>query len=1026
MITGLPADIQAQIDSKSRKPIQLLQFHLPDAVFYLSDIAVGKGQGLDNDYQPWIESWGTLRDNTNLTNVFEGNSLEIRSGTITLLSSNVSSTFVKLLFQAGVENIRVILLQWFGDITSPPIEIDTMVCQDPISLKEASMLLKIDIVSVLMKANPYLWENPPGVEPQPIVVGKAVGMPLKNLQTARVTAISEDIPSNFTTDPYDPWIGTIFIENGVGFEASGIVSIDSEDMAYDTVTASSITITSRAQNSTALRPHLRGALMCPYGAVYDYVICSGPVASVDNLLGNSEAYVNDVELFPGQDPVIARFTGRPPWLKVSPGQGGDPIQPPDVTLPPEYGNRTEQHYGNTAGEPTSDTSINSGSGSATLAISQHTAGGTGILTGRSSTETNTYNTTPSVYYPTKLTSNRTSYLQTNTGSNAAYQTQNAVSGSVDHVYHHDDSAYGSILHATVRIRFNTCGLFSADGKMEIFFVNPAGDETFLAGDELLLYDDDSPYQQYFVFSNVTFSTNVSSLVTNFADLALCSVRIRYTNIRTNFAYVTANENAKVQWNNPTWDIGYDIPAGVIPSPYQELVSHFNRDLSSLGAIVNVIAKVYLSVSVSNATVNASIVKRSTSNSANDSTLWSQTLTSSLAGSLRTFSLGSMSWAELQSLRIGAKHQITGPNTADITRASTLAFSYVQWEIEYTPVEIETPDEVRVVYAETMTCDVTSMLGENPTPPQVVNHMITDHSDSGAYIDTADFTSAHDQYVAAGYYLNGVLPAGTKLHEALREVLKQGMCRLLFNQSLIKIITYFEQVDKEVDFTVSDDDVQLRSKSIDNQPTANIRNDITVSYNKNYVGGVYDGQVQVENAESIARFFRNDYRRELSLINNEAIATLHANRLLDLQDLPTSIYSFNMFIKAYVLEKGDKVKVKAFLDDRFSFVGNIMSMERIFGQGKTGKINLFKVSLSDPESIIHLELADVIEVDDNAYSALKGLILRDTILIDDAEFIYLKEFTFTPERLVVVESLTFEKCQVNGYGTCGYGVHGYGK
>ena len=108
------------------------------------------------------------------------------------------------------------------------------------------------------------------------------------------------------------------------------------------------------------------------------------------------------------------------------------------------------------------------------------------------------------------------------------------------------------------------------------------------------------------------------------------------------------------------------------------------------------------------------------------------------------------------------------------------------------------------------------------------------------------------------------------------------------------------------------------------------------------------------------------------------------------------------------------------------VGNILSVERIFAQGKSEKINLFKIQIANPETFANLDLEDVIVVDDSAHKILKGLILKDTILVDDSLYSYLKEHTYSVERLVLVESLELERCQVNGYGTCGYGIHPYGK
>ena len=61
------------VNSTSRKPVQLAIFYLPLNTYYLSDRNIGILQGLANDYGPWVEDWGTLKDNTNINNLFHIN-----------------------------------------------------------------------------------------------------------------------------------------------------------------------------------------------------------------------------------------------------------------------------------------------------------------------------------------------------------------------------------------------------------------------------------------------------------------------------------------------------------------------------------------------------------------------------------------------------------------------------------------------------------------------------------------------------------------------------------------------------------------------------------------------------------------------------------------------------------------------------------------------------------------------------------------------------------------------------------------
>jgi hypothetical protein len=1011
----LSAAFLAEIDKKNRKPIQLAKFYLPGEIVYLSDKVVGIADGLDYEYEPWVESWGSLNDNSFINNLYEGNSLEIRACTITIIVSPQSRTFVKKLFQTGIENTTVELFQWFDGVGEDPILIDVFVCQDPIQNSEASMLLTIDLVSPLMKSNPYLWPEAAGKEKQPVVIGKATGMDLKDLQTSVKTALAQDITFNQT--------GSIFIGNGVGFPASGVVSIDSEDLAYSSISASAIVITARGQNGTTARPHYRGGLMVPYGAIYDYVICSGPVQSVDNLLGNGVAYQNAVTFFTGQNPVIARFVGRPPWLKVSPGAGGDDIIPDPVTST-EYG-ASYQETLSIAGPISSPSAINAAAGNAVMSMSSTVQGGPGSFTkyGLSITYNNLGINNYTKFHGS-ASANSGGQLKGDSGIFGNLQA--TTIGSIDSDYGRNDSAYGNIVSTSVRVKFNNLGntVTAAHIKLRIILVLSGGSSTTLQEWDVNALTSVYPGVTA-PWNNSTFTYPVS--IGNFTILQGAKVRIEAecVSAKTQAEYSTYSERLRTLFNGVEWIVNYFIPAGTVPEPYQELVSHFNRDLSSLGAITNVTAKVYFSAALTNAEALLKIVKRSTSNIADNTTLFSANITSNISATEYTYSLGSMSWASLQALRIGVFHQITGPDTEGTTRQITTSFSYVKWVITYQPGAIETPDEERVVYADTLTCDVTSLLGADPTPPQVIEFLLDTYSESGQYIDAADFSAAHTAYSNASYFLNGVLDAGIQLHEALKQVLFEGSCRFLFNQGKIKLITYFDEQELTVDYSISTDDIQLRSRKTVNQPTESVRNDITISYDKDYLLDVFNGQTNVVDSTSLAKFYRKDYRAELVLVDSQTVATMFANRLLNLLSVPKAIYSFNMFFKAFQLEKGDRVSLQTFLDNRFWYEGSILSIQRVFGQGKTGQINLFKLSVANPKSYARLDLLDTLALNDNSIELLKGVVLpTEVVALNDSDISVEKEYSLY-ERLYVTDILYLDTCTDNGFGGCKFGVLPYG-
>jgi hypothetical protein len=1020
MITGLPQDFLDAINSPTRKPVQLIHFMLPGETFYLSDRRVGVQNGLEHDYEPWIESWNTVRDNAFINAVLDGSSLEIKAGTLTLLASTVSKTFIRRVFSSGAENIEVHLYQWFEGMTSLPVLDDIMVCQDPINYSEASMLVNIDLVSVLMISDKHLWPQSPGHSDYPVVIGKAPGLPLVDLQTARWTELVQDMTFNVT--------GDIFIENGIGFAASGTVSIDSEDMTYSAITASIITITARAQNGTTGRPHYRGARVIPYGAVYDYAICAGPVNIVDNLKANGVAYVNPVTFLTGQNPVIARFTGRPPWLRIEAGADGDPIIPDPVILSNQVGVSYEQHYGNGANGAASLANINGGPGLfATLSITNTVAGGAGSFSRYSQ-----------AYISNNLGFNDYTKVQGSVLSNGMTVATksgffgnivNGAKGSIDAKYGYVDSSYGNLtgLSATVKFGINS-DIIQSNSIVRVILVRASG-----ALETLQEWADDGSTRFFGdgyrpLWYNVTKVYNISG-VNNFTDLANTRIRIELENVtsKTYAQYGVVEDRCTIDVDEISWNVSYFIPAGTVLQPYQEVVAHFNRDLSSLGAITNVRVGVERSYSLGNPTyIDYKVVKRSTSNIADDTALYSISNTSSSTNlGWQWFNLGSMTAAALQALRVGVYHKIVGPTTEGSVRQSTLV-AHVWWEITYQPGQIETPDELRVTYADELICDVTSGLGANPTPPEVIQYLIEQNSPCGAFIDAANFAAAHAEYDAEGYYLNGTMSPGTRLHDALKIVLSEGVCRFLFSQGKIRLITAFSTFSVDVDAVISNDNIQLRSRNISYPPTSNLLNHVTVSYNRDLTTNIYQDEYVTENTESIARYYLKDYRKELTLIKDSVFAEFWADRYLGLMATPSAIFSLSIYMPAYIIEKGDRISIKAFFDGRITVTGSVLSISRVYGQGKNNQINLFNVQIFNPTLHGDLDLLDNVFLDDSRIVAFKGLILpTEVITIDDTGRIF-KRAKEGIDAAIIQDLIYLSNCAKSGYGSCGYGQFNYGE
>jgi hypothetical protein len=118
-------------------------------------------------------------------------------------------------------------------------------------------------------------------------------------------------------------------------------------------------------------------------------------------------------------------------------------------------------------------------------------------------------------------------------------------------------------------------------------------------------------------------------------------------------------------------------------------------------------------------------------------------------------------------------------------------------------------------------------------------------------------------------------------------------------------------------------------------------------------------------------------------------------------------------------------LQTFLDSRFWYEGSILSIQRVFGQGKTSQINLFKLSVANPKSFARLDLSDTLTLNDNSIELLKGVVLpAETIVLNDSDISVEKEYSLY-ERLYVTDVFYMDTCTDNGFGGCKFGVYPYG-
>lgn len=1031
MITSLPPGFIQSINATSRRPVQLAHIHFGDLTCFYSDAPVGISDGLLHDYEPRVESWGTLKDTSNIDASFIGDSLEVRSMTLTLiLTGDARDNFVDLL-ESGIENSIVELYQWFLDTPEePPQLIDVMVAQDPIGFSEASALFKMDLVSVIMKSNPYLWTRKPGAEVRDIVVGKMPNMPLHDMQTARWTTLDQDML-------YDD-LGTFYIGNGVGFRAGpDKMVIDSEIVAYNWINAGSINITARAQDGTTARPHLAGARIFHPDSVFDYSISAGPVYDILDLIADGEPYTNDVVFIRGQDPTIARFLGRPPWIKTQASSG-----------PPILG---------TSGSDTvfaDATSVFSAEGGELPVNPDYVNSDTGYCECRMEA---LGGTTPDIFvnvYP--------EIVESHMSPDAAEDNYDEIRG---HVF--DDARYGGrwevgadpILgcgdnrtsDANVRYTLgtdltDTFPNYTIQNTFEIVIAKSPSE--FTTGVWAGLYVAPWMREAYSLdaaFTTFTDGSNVSQTdppitawpeLPNSGSVDINGEMCRYPCSFTKFENL-ANSNVFIQFyvnsvrctDEPGWDI---TPADLsfawssvywrlslrqlvmsTQKPWQEVMSVFDRDVTDVISGVTEVRAVinFVTVESQGTAFDLRIVGRGSDNPADNVILWSEVIYNATnVPKTITVVLPVTSMSELQGYRVGFQQQFQDPEYQGSTRLLNTWVYSIEWEIDWTVGAVNTPDEERVIYAQDLTCTVKGILVENPTPPQVIEYLLENHSTNGIYLDKAEFYRQHLQYDEVGYYFNGVMAGDIRLHDALKKCLFEGMCRFLFSGGAIRLLTYLTYNNPYVDFTITNDMVALRSKAINNQPTSTIKNYITLWYNWNPALAEYDSSDVESDIDSEARYERQESRLEMTMIRSDDVAEIITLYNLERRKNPLALYSLTMFMVGYQLQKGDRVSFDT-IHKAGAATGFVAAVNRTFGQGKNRKINTFSIQISEPRVTgPNISLLDSVIVNDDQLATAGGAIalaLTDSVTIRDSAF-------------------TGAHGQPgDGYGGATYGTGGYG-
>lgn len=277
-----------------------------------------------------------------------------------------------------------------------------------------------------------------------------------------------------------------------------------------------------------------------------------------------------------------------------------------------------------------------------------------------------------------------------------------------------------------------------------------------------------------------------------------------------------------------------------------------------------------------------------------------------------------------------------------------------FDVEYVPNE--------TVYSDQVSATVVS-LSTLTGPDQVARHLLTTRAGVvTADIDDTVFTAAGAKYTAAGYALNGLIAAETIVKDALASICRQVHSRLFPSGGKLKLVLREgHPATKPVAKALTTADLQLKSLTAARQPLTDIANRIELFYNRDWSDGgdSYQASVTRESAASISQFgLKTDADAfKFDLITSAVMAGKVADFYLSERAWPSTFYTFTAYLPQFDLEKEDVVTVTASFNNMIALPMVVRAVDRVFGSGKTGAINLLRITAENLYGALNYRLED---------------------------------------------------------------------
>jgi hypothetical protein len=869
---------------------------------------------------------------------------------IVLIRADQTKAAVDAVIEQGIHNRQIDLYRWFEGMTSAPVLIDTLFCQDRIELAKTSMLFSFDAVGALASENPYMTDRANGNRNWPYLIGKAQGVPLKMLedQSSKWTVLLGDQDGNEIDEEYT---GLIRVQDATRLNA-GQHLINGEEVILARASAGYMKITARARGGTEAQEHSNGSRIFPLGAVFKYAVCAGPIGSLELLRTSNEVDIYDEdgdldtteyrdlysggneELHPELNPAQIWFNNRMPWLKKD--------QDYEVSDKPFYGSLSAF---STAAYIKRPLDINKQGGVASIEIPLRAfSGATGV----------------NAYQVTQL------YLPSNQGAGTTFQSSETIQdGRFSVTQNHGEWEAGT---AYTEFRANGSAAINDEGWMSvsIYEDRPKNEEYYnytgniypLVGfvevycnkmsidiEIIKVYKTgmEAPWRKWLLVGNTinpgTYYPHgyffESPAITEFSssnDLRFkFLIRVRDKADSSSFARVRigGTYDGATSWYNMgmAWEYRKTQPSEWISST-------FGKNLSSRGVFTS--AKVLVSGTVTNtnnlATGDVVIYE-------NDVEVY-RTSASSGAEINAEVALSAASWVDLTFTQIKVALELTalsGPITSDTVKLELT--DGIQWLLSYTADNL---DGLQVNYTDKLYVDAVSSRGADWTPAQAFKWITEDKvSWAASLLDATDLSTRHAEYDTAGHYLNGLITS-ERYQDAIKEVTRQGFslpCQAGGRVSLQSYLSWPSVVSVSGDMDSILDSGQTFSQSDTNAMIQKL----IIDYKKNFSTGVFDGQEELSTGEHV----ENMTQFALDLVDSDSAVAAAAAWLFALKSVQLKSFGFDGNFRLLPVQRWDKVKLPNFLAGNLQEDMVVVSMSQQLAQPKNDKptkliINTIKV------------------------------------------------------------------------------------